>query len=398
MSLRFGQPVVASPGPSIIPDRVLAAMAKPMPDLYGAHIEQVYAAVADGLNRVVGTTSDGFMVIGNGHAGWQMAIANTLSPQDRVLVLNTGLFAEAWGAMAGYSGVKVDVLESEPRRTINLDAVTEHLAADKNRQTKAVLMVQTDTAISVRNDVKAVRSALDALDHPALLMVDCIASLGCDEYQMDNWGVDLTVGACQKGLMVPPGLAFVWAGPRALEASKSAGLRTSYFDWDSRLNYEAFYQLFAGTPPISHLYGLAEAVAMIDEEGGIEAVWRRHEILASAVHAAVDQWATPGALELAITNPQERSAAVTTVLTGSIDVERLGRITETGAGLTLGQGIGDLRGSSFRIGHMGHLNPPMILGTLATIEAGLAAMNAPMRGSGVAAASAALAPVLAQSG
>jgi alanine-glyoxylate transaminase/serine-glyoxylate transaminase/serine-pyruvate transaminase len=225
-------------------------------------------------------------------------------------------------------------------------------------------------------------------------MVDCIASLGCERYEMDDWGVDLTVAACQKGLMVPPGLSFLWAGPRALAAYDRAGLRTGYFDWGPRMKAEEYYQLFAGTPPISHLYGLHEALAMIRQEGGLEAVWRRHHVLADAVRAAVGAWSTPGGIECNIIDPAHRSNAVTTVLTGSIDAYRLARICEDQAGLTLGAGIGGFGGRAFRLGHMGHLNPPRVLGALATIEAALAAMGAPMAGSGIAAAAAAISTAL----
>jgi len=382
--------MVASPGPSVIPDRVLAAMAKPMPDLYGEHIQDVYRVAVDGLAPIVGSAIDPFMVIGNGHAAWQMTIANTMSRGDKVLVLESGLFAVAWGEMAAVSGVDVEVLYAKPNRAVDSAAVAERLAADPNHDISAVLMVQTDTALSVCNDVKAVRDAMDQVGHPALLMVDCIASLGCDRYYMDDWGVDVTVAACQKGLMVPPGLAFVWASPRAYAAYESADLRTSYFDWGQRRNAEAFYQLFGGTPPISHLYALAEATKLIAEEGGIEAVWQRHKALAAVTHAAVDAWSTPGAIEMAVARPQERSAAVTTILAGSIDTDRINEICRLGAGLSLGLGIGEFSGRAFRIGHMGHLNPPMLLGTLGTVEAALISIGAPIGGSGVEAASATL--------
>jgi len=389
--------MVASPGPSVIPDRVLAAMAKPMPDLYGEHIQGVYQTAVDGLASIVGCSIEPFMVIGNGHAAWQMTIANTMSRGDKVLVLDSGLFAVAWGEMASMSGVEVEVLSAQPNQAVDSTAVAERLGNDLNHEISAVLMVQTDTALSVRNDVKAVRDAMNALNHPALLMVDCIASLGCDRYHMDDWGVDVTVAACQKGLMVPPGLAFVWASPRAYARCATADLRTTYFDWEERRNAEAFYQLFGGTPPISHLYALAEATALVEQEGGIEAVWQRHEALAAVTHAAIDAWHTPEGIGFAVSNPDQRSAAVTTVVTGSIDTDKLNEVCRLQAGLSLGLGIGEFSGRAFRIGHMGHLNPPMLLGTLGTIEAALVSIGAPMGGSGVAAASEKLATYLANS-
>ncbi|MEL7210309.1 MAG: aminotransferase class V-fold PLP-dependent enzyme [Actinomycetota bacterium] len=230
------------------------------------------------------------------------------------------------------------------------------------------------------------RAAIDDAGHPALFMVDCIASLGCDRFEMDEWGVDVTVAASQKGLMVPPGIAFVWAGPKALAAYEHAELRVGYFDWGERTDPEVHYKLFCGTLPIPHMFALGEALDMIDEEGGVEAVWRRHEVLATATHAAVDTWSTPGWIQANIADPAARSNAVTVVLTGQLDANRLTTVCEDEMGLTLGLGIGGYDGRAFRIGHMGHLNPPMLLGTLGTIESALRALDVPLGGSGVAAA------------
>ena len=199
---------------------------------------------------------------------------------------------------------------------------------------------------------------------------------------MDEWHVDITVAASQKGLMMPPGMAFVWASQQALEAHKSAGLRIGYFDWDQRINPDHMYQLFSGTPPIQHLYGLREVLDMIDEEG-LENIWFRHQVLADAVRAAVQTWQQPDGLELNITDPKARSNAVTTIRTGSINSEKLREICATQAGLTLGLAVGGLEADAFRIGHMGYLNPPMILGTLATIESALLSMNASIGRNGI---------------
>jgi alanine-glyoxylate transaminase/serine-glyoxylate transaminase/serine-pyruvate transaminase len=337
------------------------------------------------LPELAGTTAEPFVIISNGHGAWQMAISNTMARGDKVLVLESGRFAVIWGEMAAMSGVEVEVLPGDDQSPVDPEALRARLAADTDHQIRAVLTVQTDTAASVRNDIAALRAAIDATDHPALFMVDCIASFGCEPYRMDEWGVDLTVAACQKGLMVPPGLAFVFAGERALAAHQRSDIRVAYLDWESRRNAEAHYQLYNGTPPVSHLYGLAEALDMIDEEG-LEARWDRHHALASAVWAAIEAWSTDGGIGFNIADPAQRSTAVTTIRTGAIDAEELRRRCAEGAGLTLGVGIGDLAGETFRIGHMGYLNPPMLLGTLATVEAGLQAMNAPVGGSGVAAA------------
>ena len=384
-SLSFGRELVAIPGPSVVPDRVLNAMHRSMPNIYEGDLLDVSNSLFADLPAIARTAGTAFVAIGNGHGGWEMAISNTLSRGDRVLVLESGQFSVNWGLMAEFSGVEVDVLPGTLRGPVDPAAVEARLRADRERTIRAVLMVQADTGTSVRNDVAAVRAALDAADHPALLMVDCLASLGCERYEMDAWGVDVTVAASQKGLMTPPGLAFVWASKRALAAHAHAGLRTGYWDWTARSVDGPHYLRYCGTPPVSHLYGLRAALDMIAEEG-LERVWARHELLAGAVRAAVDAWATDDGIELNVIDPAQRSNAVTTVLTGSVDPDRLRTVCQDGAGLTLGVAISGFEGRAFRIGHMGHLNPPMVLGTLGTIEAALTSMDAPLGGSGVAAA------------
>ncbi|MEM1333035.1 MAG: aminotransferase class V-fold PLP-dependent enzyme [Actinomycetota bacterium] len=396
MSLRFGRPVVAIPGPSMIPDEVLSAMHRPMPNIYEGDLVDVALSVLHDLCAVARTNSaEPFIVIGNGHAAWQMAIDNTLNRGDRVLVLESGTFAVAWGDMAATSGVDVEVLPGSDRLPVDPDQLAVRLALDTEQAIRAVMVVLADTASSVRNDIAAIRRALDATGHPALLMVDGIASLGCDPFEMDAWGVDVAVSAAQKGLMVPPGVGLVWAGERATEAyDRGTDLRSGYTDWGPRMRPAAFYQRFAGTPPISHLYGLRAALDLIEREGGVEVVWDRHAALARAVWAAVDAWACDGGIAANVVDSSHRSTATTTILTGSIDGDELRRRAEVDAGLTLGLGIGAERRHRFRIGHMGHLNPPMLLGTLGTIEAILGSMDAPVGESGVAAAAAAIASEL----
>ena len=310
MSLRYGRPMVVSPGPSVIPDRVLTAMSKPMPNMYEGEIIELSNQIFGRLGELARTESQPFVVIGNGHAAWQMTVSNTLSRGDKVLALETGRFAVAWANLAAVSGVEVEVLSSHDQDPADPDALQARLEADPGHEIKAILVAQTDTATSIRNDIVALRAAIDATGHPALFLVDCIASLACDRYEMDAWGADVTVGACQKGLMVPPGIAFVWANEKALAASETADLRTGYFDWEARIDPEVHYLLYCGTLPIPHLFGLSEALAMIDEEGGLEAVWHRHEVLAGAVHAAVDAWSTPDGIGFQIPNPDHRSNAI----------------------------------------------------------------------------------------
>jgi len=389
MSLSHGRNLVSIPGPSVIPDRVLAAMHRAMPNIYeGALVEMSRGILAE-LPAIARTEGHGFIAIANGHGAWDMAISNTLSRGDKALVLESGRFAVGWGEQAAIQGVEVEVLAAQPRRAVDPAAVEERLRADTGHRIKAILVVQVDTASSVWNDIAAIRRAIDAAGHPALYMVDVIASLGCMPYEMDAWGVDVTVGGSQKGLMVPPGLGFTWANAKAMAAHQSAGLRAAYWDWTRRVSGESHYFRYAGTPPISHLYALREALDMIAEEG-MENIWARHRVFGDAVRAAVGAWApesNEAGLELNITEPAERADSVTTVRTGTIDPGQLRQICETQGGLTLGIGLGpEFEGNAFRIGHMGHLNPTMILGTLGTIEAALDAMDAPKGGSGVAAA------------
>jgi alanine-glyoxylate transaminase/serine-glyoxylate transaminase/serine-pyruvate transaminase len=388
--LAAGPEIVAIPGPSVMPARVLNAMHRPMPDIYAGEITEVIDDVFDILPSIARTTSRAFVPIGNGHAGWEMALANCCSRGDRVLVLDCGRFAAIWGEMAEFNGLRVEVIGAELGRAVDPQAVEQRLRADTGHQIKAVLIVHVDTASSVRNDIPAIRRAIDDAGHPALFMVDCIASMGCERFEMDAWGVDVTIAASQKGMMTPPGLAIVWAGPRAREAHRTADLRTRYWDWAYRTEEGPYYLRFCGTPPVSHLFGLREALRMIEEET-LEARWERHRVLADGVRAAVDAWSCEGGLGFLAADPAQRSHSVTTITTGGVDSIELARICRERLGVTLGVGIGDFASTSFRIGHMGHVNASMVLGVLGTIEAALTEMDAPLGGSGAAAAAAAIA-------
>lgn len=397
VSLAAGPEIVAIPGPSVVPDRVLSAMHRAMPDIYEGELLSVTDEIYERLPGLARTASRGFITISNGHGAWAMALSNTLSRGDLVLVLECGRFAAVWAEMAEFDGLLVEMMLAPEGEAIDPSAVEARLCADRDRSIKAVLMVHTDTASSVRNDVAAIRRALDSADHPALLMVDCIASMGCERFEMDAWGVDVTLAASQKGLMTPPGLGFVWAGPRALAAHRTAGMRTRYWDWSSRSEHGPHYVRFCGTPPVTHLFGFREALRMIEEEG-IEARWDRHRTLAAAVRAAVDAWAAPDALCLHVPHPEQRGDSVTTIRTGAVDSTRLAAICRDQCGVTLGIGLGDFAGRAFRVAHMGHVNAPMVLGVLGVVETALTLMGAPMSGSGVSAAAASMASSLAAGG
>ncbi|MGF1502677.1 MAG: pyridoxal-phosphate-dependent aminotransferase family protein [Paracoccaceae bacterium] len=392
-SLAQGRVITSIPGPSVIPDRVLNAMHRAMPNIYeGALIELSESCFAD-LPAIAQTVGTPFVTISNGHATWEMALVNTLSKGDKILVLASGRFAIGWGEFGRVLGLDVEVLNAPERRGVDPNAVEDRLRADTRHEIKAILVVQVDTASSVWNDIAALRRAIDAAGHPALFMVDCIACLACIEYRMDAWGVDVTVAGSQKGLMVPPGLGFLWASEKALAAHKSADLVTPYWDWTARMTPQMHYKRYCGTPPVSHLYGLREALDMIAEEG-LEAIWARHRVFADATRAAVETWAGAGALEFNILDPEARSDVVTTVRSPGLDAQRLRQIADRQAGLVLGIGLGSDEGGAFRIGHMGHLNPPHVLGTLGTVEAVLRALGAPLGGSGTAAAAGVIAEAL----
>jgi alanine-glyoxylate transaminase/serine-glyoxylate transaminase/serine-pyruvate transaminase len=378
MSLAFGRDLRAIPGPSVAPDRVLRAMHRASPNIYEGELIDLTERVIADLRRVARTSADVAIYIGNGHAGWEAAIANLLAPGDRALALGTGRFGQGWAATARRMGVEVELLDFGFRAPADPGRLEARLRADRGRTIRAVLAVQTDTASSARSDLAALRAAIDAAGHPALFAVDAIASLGCDAFEMDAWGVDVTVAACQKGLMTPPGLAFVWAGPRARAAAVDP--RSAYWDWGPRIRPAVYYQLFCGTAPTHHLYGQAEALRMILDEEGLPAVWARHAAFARAVWAAVEAWGDGGPLELNLAERSARSHAVTTIRTAGAEAARLRDWCETQAGLTLGVGLAgpdEREEALFRIGHMGHLDPPMLLGALATIEAGLAACGVP---------------------
>lgn len=396
-NLSHGPHTVAIPGPSIMPPTVLAAMARPIPDIYEGELIEVSDELWDVLPPIVGTSLAGgaeqFIAISNGHGAWEMALANTIAPGDRVLVANCGVFAAGWGEMAARMGCQVEMIDADPGRAVDPQTVHDRLAADPDHEIRAVLIVQVDTASSARNDIPAVRAAIDAAGHPALLMVDAVASLGCEEYRMDAWGVDVTVAGSQKGLMTPPGLGLVWASPKALDAhaavGERGGARTWYWSWTTRRDRAAHYLRYAGTPPVNHVFALREAARLIHAEG-IDNVWARHAVLAGAVRAAVDAWSAPGGLALNCPEPAEQSNAVTTISTGTLDAEVLRKLCQTEFGVTLGIGLRAFAGTSFRIGHMGYVSAASILGVVGVVEAALARLDAPVGASGVAAAAASI--------
>ncbi|KUF10352.1 pyridoxal-phosphate-dependent aminotransferase family protein [Pseudoponticoccus marisrubri] len=396
MTLANGRRHMALPGPSVMPDRVLQAMHRPAPDIYDGELHEMVAGILPDLRAVARTQGHVAMYIANGHGAWEAALANTVAPGGRVLVPATGRFGHGWAEMARAMGIETELLDHGPGTPIDPDRVRAALAADAGARIKAVLVTHVDTASSVLSEIAPLRAVLDELGHPALLMVDCVASLACDRYEMDAWGADVTVAGSQKGLMVPPGLGFVFFNDRAQAARKALPRVSRYWDWAPRAEPEMFYQYFGGTAPTHHVYGLREALNMIGEEG-IEAVWARHETLAKAIWSAAETWGAEGAFRLNVPDPAHRSRAVTAARLDPPDGKRLRDWCTNVAGVTLGIGLGmetpaDPQASgAFRFGHMGHLNAHMVLGLLGTVEAGLTALHIPHGTGGVSAAAATLA-------
>ncbi len=381
MSLAHGRPYLAIPGPSTMPDRVLQAMHRGSPNIYEGGLIDLVAGLWPDLRRVAGTTAHVAMYIGNGHAGWEAANANLFSRGDKALVLAVGQFGLSWANSARAMGVEVEVLDFGKAVAPDMGRVEAALRADAGHKIKAVLTTQVDTASSVKTDITALRAAMDAAGHPALLAVDCIASLGCDEFRMDAWGVDVMVAASQKGLMTPPGLAFVWFSEEARRRCKGGDLATPYWAWGPRAEPVEFWQYWDGTAPTHHLFGLREALDMINEEG-LEQVWHRHRVLAGAVWAAFDAWSAGNpAIAMNVVDPASRGWSVTAARMGAPYATRLRTWTEKQAGVTLGIGLGMAASDDpayhgfLRVAHMGHVNAHMTLGALAVMEAGMVALD-----------------------
>jgi alanine-glyoxylate transaminase/serine-glyoxylate transaminase/serine-pyruvate transaminase len=384
MTVANGRQFLSIPGPTNVPDAVLAAMQRPAIDIYSGEMIGVTDSCLADLKALFKTAGRTYIYAANGHGGWEAAFTNVLSRGDTILALESGRFAIGWGEMAKMMGVEVEVLKGDWRRAVNPAALEERLKRDKAHTIKAVMVVQIDTASGVANDIAAIRKAMDAAKHPALLMVDCVASLGCMPFDMDGWGVDVAMSGSQKGLMTPPGLAFVAANDKARKVHKTAGLRTLYWDWSFREG-EVHYQKYCGTPPEHLLFGLRKAIDILKEEG-LPNVIRRHALLAEATRAAVAKWSEGQVLAMNIVNPAERSNSITCVLMQGREPQRLLDYTSSKCGVVLGVGLGDLGGKAFRIAHMGHTNAPMVLGTLGALEMGLVALGIPHGSGGVQAA------------
>ena len=384
MTVRAGREFLAIPGPTTMPDEVLQAMHRPALDIYSREMIELSDGLHADLSKLFATKNRSYIHIANGHGAWEAAISNVLSRGDKILVLESGRFAVGWGIAAELMGVEVEVLRGDWRRAVRPAEVEERLRRDKAHTIKAILVAQVDTASGVWNDIEAIAKAIKASGHPALFMVDTVASLGCMPFEMDAWGVDVAMSGSQKGLMTPPGLGFVAASDRAREAHKKANLRTPYWDWTEREGSE-HYRKYAGTAPVHLLFALRKAIDMLFAEG-LENTFERHRLLGEAVRRAVMRWSEGQVLGINIAEASERSNTVTTVMTNGYDPVPLHRYCKEKCGVVLGVGIGELHGQAFRIAHMGHVNAPMILGTLAVVEVALNALQIPHGKGGTEAA------------
>jgi alanine-glyoxylate transaminase/serine-glyoxylate transaminase/serine-pyruvate transaminase len=380
-----------SPGPTHVPDEVVAAMSRQPTDLGDPRVPQLIAACETGMRRLLQTErAEVFFYAANGHGGWEAVIANLVGPGTVILVPGTGHFSDNWAEQVeafGGRAVRTPYVEGHP---IDAAAVEAALRADTQHQISAVFAVHTDTASSTTSDIAAIRAAIDAARHPALFVVDVVASLAAAPFAMDALGVNVVMGASQKGLMLQPGLAFVAADERAMQAAKRVETARFYWDWERRRS-DFPYRKFCGTLPMAHLAGLEAALGLIEAEG-LANVHARHARLARAVHAAVGAWAEGGALRLFTKVAAARSVSVTAIeVSPGIDPEALRNVARERFQVAVAGGLGPLAGRVFRIGHLGDMNEAMILGCLAGVEAAMRVQGIACGRGGVDAAIASLA-------
>lgn len=367
MTYRGGRHFLQLPGPTPVPERVFQAMNRSVIDHRGPAFGEMALGLFDGLKWVFGDPAHVFIFPSSATGSWESALANVLSPGDRVLLWNNGFFASKWGEVGGDLGLRVEAIDGDWRRPADPERIAARLADDPEGQIRAVLVVHNETSTGVTSDIAAVREALDTTGHPALLMVDAVSSLAATPYRQAAWGVDVTVCGSQKGLMLPPGLGFCAVSEKALARHRAGpGAPRSYFDWTAMLkDNEGGY--FPYTPPTTLLYGLEASLAMLREEGA-EATFARHARLAGATRRAVAAWGLRNYCQ----DPKAASSAGTTVMVGDgedADAFRLAVLERFD--MSLGTGLGPLKGKVFRIGHLGDLNELTLMGALAGVEMGL---------------------------
>ena len=380
-----GRQFFNNPGPTNIPDRILRAMDRPVMDFLAPEFLEIHRACHAGVKRILKTDQELFIHASTGHGAWEAAVANLFSPGDLVLVIETGYFSLGWKEMGEALGLKVETLSADWRTGIDTARIAERLSKDKAHEIKGVFAVHNETATGLVLPLQEVRRAMDEAKHPALLLSDTISSLGSMEYKMDAWGVDVTVGGSQKGLMMPTGMAITGVSAKAMEASRTSKMPKYYFNW--QLMEARLPQRFIGTVPVHFFFGLHESIKMLEEEG-LDAVFARHARLAEATRAAVRAWGANGkGPTLYGETPERLSNSVTTVLMPEgVSSDGLRKAALERYNLSLGGGLGPLMGKVFRIGHLGDLNEPMLLGCLATTELAMKTADVPFASGGVDAA------------
>lgn len=382
MAFHSGRHFLQIPGPTNVPDRILRAMDNPTIDHRGPEFAALGRDVLAGLRRVFQTESDVVVYPGSGTGAWEAALVNALSPGDRVLMYETGHFATLWSQIAGRLGLEVELIPGDWRHGVDAAAVEARLAEDKTRDIKAVCVIHNETSTGVTSDIAAVRRAIDAAGHPALLMADTISSLASIDYRHDEWGVDVTVGGSQKGLMLPPGLGFNAISAKAIKTSDSSTMPKSYWSWREMLGPNA-KGFFPYTPATNLLYGLREALTMLLDEEGLDNVFARHRRLAEATRRAVRAWG----LEILCAREEEHSASLTAVtMPDGHSADGLRETILERFDMSLGSGLGKLADRIFRIGHLGAFNELMLTGSLSGVEMGLEIAGVPHGKGGVNAA------------
>ena len=380
-----GRQFFNNPGPTNIPDRVLRAMDRPVLDFLSDEFLAIHHACHAGVKRVLKTDQSLYMYNASGHGAWEAALVNLFSPSDKVLVVETGYFSLNWGMRCESFGLEVETLSGDWRQSADPAKLESRLREDREHAIKAVLVVHNETSTGVVHDVARLRRAIDAARHPALFLVDVISSLASMDFRMDEWGVDVVVAGSQKGLMLPTGMAFTGVSAKALAAAAEAKLPRVYWDW-RRLVEGNSQAVWNGTAPVHFSYGLQEALRMLEEEG-LDNVFARHHRLAEATRRAVRVWRQNDGPEIFSVDPRAQSDSVTAVLTPEgYDANKLRSVCLDKFNVSLGGGLGPLQGRVFRIGHLGDLNEPMILGSLAAVEMALELTGVPHGKGGVNAA------------
>jgi len=380
MTYSAGRQFVQIPGPTNVPDRVLRAMARPTIDHRSPEFSHLAHEVLDGMKDIFKTASEVIIFPSSGTGAWEASLVNTLSPGDKVLMFDIGQFAVLWSQVASKLGLEIEMVQGDWRHGVDPHDVEARLSEDRGHKIKAVCVVQNETSTGVTTRVGEVRKAMDRARHPALLLVDTISSLGSIDFRHDEWGVDVTIGCSQKGLMLPPGLGFNAISKKALAAAKSAKIPKSYWDWDAMLSQNAS-GFFPYTPATNLLYGLKESLQMLREEG-LDNVFARHKRHAEATRRAVRAWG----LEIVAVDPAEFSPSLTAVYTpAGHSADEFRKVVLDHFNMPLGTGLGRLQNKVFRIGHLGDFNDLMLVGTLAGVEMGLALAGIPHQKSGVTA-------------